>query len=94
MSYRKIASINAVIFFFFWLLVLLAGADKPPPLGFVWLILAVGSVPLSSTGACPPTSTGLSHAAPVATGVCSSMEQWPAYSSLYHLHSTAAVNRQ
>ncbi len=42
MSYRKIASINAVVFFFFWLLVLLAGADRPPPLGFVWLILAVG----------------------------------------------------
>jgi hypothetical protein len=42
MSCRKIAFINAIIFFIFWLLVLLAGADKPPPLGFIWLILAVG----------------------------------------------------
>ncbi len=41
MSYRKIAFINAIVFFIFWLLVLLAGADKPPPLGFVWLVLAV-----------------------------------------------------
>jgi len=35
---QKIGGINAAIFFFFWLLVLLAGADKPPPIGFLWLI--------------------------------------------------------
>ena len=38
MNVQKIAGINAVIFFFFWLLVLLAGADRPPPIGFLWLI--------------------------------------------------------
>lgn len=37
----KLAGINAIIFFFFWLLVLLAGADKPPPVNFLWLIQAV-----------------------------------------------------
>lgn len=36
---RKIAVINAIVFFIFWLLVLLAGADKPPPLGFLWIVL-------------------------------------------------------
>ena len=35
---RKIAGINAVVFFFLWLVVLLAGADKPPPIGFLWLV--------------------------------------------------------
>ena len=38
---HKTATINAVAFFFFWLLVLLAGADKPPPIGFIWIIIAV-----------------------------------------------------
>ena len=38
MSIKKVAAINAVDFFFFWLVVLLAGADKPPPLGFLWLV--------------------------------------------------------
>ena len=38
---HKTAAINAVVFFFFWLLVLLAGADKPPPIGFIWIIIAV-----------------------------------------------------
>jgi hypothetical protein len=41
MSNRKIGAINAIIFFVFWLLVLLAGADKPPPLGFIWIILTI-----------------------------------------------------
>jgi hypothetical protein len=41
LSHRKAAGINAVVFFIFWLLVLLAGADKPPPPGFLWLALAV-----------------------------------------------------
>ena len=38
---RKVAWINAVGFFVFWLLVLLAGADKPPPVGFLWVVLVV-----------------------------------------------------
>ena len=38
---RKTAAVFAIFFFLFWTLVLLAGADKPPPLGFVWIVLAV-----------------------------------------------------
>ena len=38
MSNRKIAAVNAIVFFVFWLLVLLAGADFPPPVGFIWII--------------------------------------------------------
>ncbi len=41
MRTRKIAGINAAVFFVFWLLVLLAGADKPPPVGFLWIVLVV-----------------------------------------------------
>ena len=41
MSDQKIAAVNAIVFFVFWLLVLLAGADKPPPRGFLWLVLVV-----------------------------------------------------
>ncbi len=41
MSSRRIATINGVVFFVFWLLVLLAGADKPPPRGFLWIVLTV-----------------------------------------------------
>ena len=37
---RKTAAVFAIFFFLFWTLVLLAGADKPPPLGFVWIVLA------------------------------------------------------
>jgi hypothetical protein len=35
---HRIAAVNAIAFFSFWLLVLLAGADKPPPPGFLRLI--------------------------------------------------------
>ena len=28
-------------FSFFWLVVLLAGADKPPPIGFLWIVLVI-----------------------------------------------------
>jgi len=38
---KKVAWINAVGFFVFWLVVLLAGADKPPPIGFLWIVLVV-----------------------------------------------------
>lgn len=41
MSDQKTALVNAIVFFLFWLLVLLAGADKPPPRGFVWVVLVV-----------------------------------------------------
>jgi len=41
MSIQKIAGINAIVFFTFWLLVLLAGADFPPPPGFIWIVVAV-----------------------------------------------------
>ena len=41
MSKQKIAGINAIVFFLFWILVLLAGADFPPPLGFIWIVVAV-----------------------------------------------------
>jgi hypothetical protein len=41
MSPRKIARISAGIFFLFWVSVLLAGADKPPPPGFLLLALVV-----------------------------------------------------
>ena len=40
---RKIAAINAVLFFFFWLIVLLAGADFPPPVGFLWLLIVIAA---------------------------------------------------
>jgi hypothetical protein len=40
-SIQKIAAINAAGFFFFWLVVLLAGADKPPPIGFLWIVLVL-----------------------------------------------------
>ncbi len=41
MNLQKIAAINAAGFFFFWLVVLLAGADKPPPIGFLWIVLFI-----------------------------------------------------
>ena len=40
---RRIAAINAILFFFFWLIVLLAGADFPPPVGFLWLIIVIAA---------------------------------------------------
>ena len=39
MSTKFIARWGAIGFFLFWLLVLLAGADFPPPIGFIWVIL-------------------------------------------------------
>ena len=35
----KLRSLNAVIFFLFWLVVVYAGADHPPPPGFVAVVL-------------------------------------------------------
>lgn len=39
MSRRRVSSLNAILFFAFWLAVLYAGADHPPPRGFIWLVL-------------------------------------------------------
>ena len=41
MKTQRIAGINAAAFSLFWLVVLLAGADKPPPIGFLWIALAI-----------------------------------------------------
>ena len=38
---QRIARNNAIIFFCFWLLVLLAGADRPPPRAFLWMVPVV-----------------------------------------------------
>ena len=38
---RRIAAINGILFFIFWLIILLAGADFPPPAGFLWLVIVV-----------------------------------------------------
>jgi hypothetical protein len=43
MSLQRIAGINAILFFFFWLFILLAGADFPPPMGFLWIVLVVAA---------------------------------------------------
>jgi hypothetical protein len=43
MHTRRIAAVNAILFFFFWLLVLLAGADFPPPVGFLWLLIVIAA---------------------------------------------------
>ncbi|MCG8348524.1 MAG: hypothetical protein MI924_12200 [Chloroflexales bacterium] len=39
MTDRSIAATIAVGFFVLWLCILLAGADFPPPIGFLWVIL-------------------------------------------------------
>lgn len=38
---KKIKIINFTTFFFVWLFIFLAGADKPPPIGFLWIVLLV-----------------------------------------------------
>lgn len=38
---KKIIIINLLTFFFLWILIFLAGADKPPPIGFLWIVLLV-----------------------------------------------------
>lgn len=40
MTPKKIAILIATLFFLFWVVVLYAGADHPPPHGFLWIILA------------------------------------------------------
>jgi hypothetical protein len=43
MHLRRIAAINAILLFFFWFIVLLAGADFPPPVGFLWLVIVIAA---------------------------------------------------
>ena len=43
MHLRRIAAINATLFFIFWFVVLLAGADFPPPVGFLWLVIVIAA---------------------------------------------------
>ena len=43
MHSRRIAGVNASLFFFFWFIVLLAGADFPPPVGFLWLVIMIAA---------------------------------------------------
>ncbi|MEH7013684.1 hypothetical protein V7087_23230 [Neobacillus niacini] len=38
---KKIIMINLATFFFVWNIIFLAGADKPPPIGFLWLVCLV-----------------------------------------------------
>lgn len=40
--YKKIIYINEFSFFFGWIIIFLLGADKPPPIGFLWLVLLTG----------------------------------------------------
>jgi hypothetical protein len=41
MTDQTIARNNALVFFVFWLAVLLAGADRPPPRAFLWIVLVI-----------------------------------------------------
>lgn len=40
-KYKKIIYINEITFFFGWVIIFLLGADKPPPIGFTWLVLLI-----------------------------------------------------
>jgi hypothetical protein len=39
MTHQRISAIIAILFFFVWLAILYAGADHPPPVGFVLVVL-------------------------------------------------------
>lgn len=39
MNNSKIIRINTVVFFGGWTIIMLLGADFPPPIGFLWLVL-------------------------------------------------------
>ncbi|GIN98770.1 hypothetical protein J6TS1_46400 [Siminovitchia terrae] len=38
---KKIIYLNEITFFFVWVIIFLMGADKPPPIGFIWIVLLV-----------------------------------------------------
>jgi hypothetical protein len=38
---QRLARNLAIAFFAFWLVILLAGADKPPPRAFLWMVLVI-----------------------------------------------------
>ena len=41
MSNLKIIWLNTIVFFFGWNAIMLAGADFPPPIGFIWVVLLI-----------------------------------------------------
>lgn len=41
MSKYKIAYINFIVFFIGWVTIFLLGADFPPPMGFIWIVLLI-----------------------------------------------------
>lgn len=41
LKYRKIIHINFILFFGGWVIIFLLGADFPPPMGFIWLVLLI-----------------------------------------------------
>lgn len=40
-KFIRIIYINEIAFFFGWVLIFLWGADSPPPIGFVWLVVLI-----------------------------------------------------
>ena len=46
MSNLKIIQINSILFFVAWTIIMLLGADFPPPIGFIWVILLIGALDL------------------------------------------------
>lgn len=41
MNHQNVIRINSIVFFIGWILILLLGADFPPPIGFLWLVLLI-----------------------------------------------------
>lgn len=40
-KFKRVIYINEISFFFGWIIIFLLGADNPPPIGFIWLVLLV-----------------------------------------------------
>ncbi|MTI65351.1 MAG: hypothetical protein FH753_01985 [Firmicutes bacterium] len=38
---KRIININVISFFFGWVIILFLGSDKPPPMGFIWIVLLI-----------------------------------------------------
>ena len=41
---KKIIVVNTLLFFFGWNVIMLLGADFPPPIGFLWLVMLIGAL--------------------------------------------------
>lgn len=41
MNDSMIIRINTILFFFGWTFIMLLGADFPPPIGFIWVVLLI-----------------------------------------------------